>query len=237
MRIAEAVCAAAGADLGILGVETAHLPASVAVGEPVQRTTSTRHITWVAGLPGIEIARRAAHWNADLIVLGRGERTPASNSLGHTTDTLVRRHDGACLIVPPTVSRLDRMVIALDGTRRGFGILPTAATFSATLRSAVAAVCVMPGQIEFGAAQLPPEEPAMVRVREALSRYPALASAEVRVRQGNPVREIISYLEEAGASLLVLGVRRGGPPGEMGSGHVGQDLLREVPVAILTVPI
>jgi hypothetical protein len=34
-----------------------------------------------------------------------------------------------------------------------------------------------------------------------------------------------------------VGVRRGGPPGEAGSGHIGQDLLRKAPIAILTVPI
>ncbi len=59
----------------------------------------------------------------------------------------------------------------------------------------------------------------------------------MRIRQGAPVAEVLALLEELGADLLVLGVRRGGPSGEMGSGHVGRDLLRTAPVAILTVPI
>jgi len=236
VRVAEAIAREAGAEFEVLGVETAGLPAFASVGEPVARTESSRRITWVRGIPGVEIVRRAEEYGADLVVLGRRERPPQGFlGSGRTADGVVRRRGGACLLVPPTVGKLDRMVIALDGTRRGLGILEPAAALAAAVRGQVTAVCVVPDHGPDGAES---PEGCASRVGEALGQYPALGGPGIlRCRKGRPVPEIMAQLEETGANLLVLGVRRGGPSGEMGSGHVGQDLLREAPVAILTVPI
>jgi nucleotide-binding universal stress UspA family protein len=54
---------------------------------------------------------------------------------------------------------------------------------------------------------------------------------------GEPVRHILQSLDDLECDVLVLGVRRGGPPGKLGSGHVGRDVLRAAPGAVLTVPI
>ena len=57
------------------------------------------------------------------------------------------------------------------------------------------------------------------------------------IRWGDPVSAILDMIETTVADLLVIGVRRGGAPGELGSGHVGRDLLQAAPCAVLTVPI
>jgi hypothetical protein len=100
------------------------------------------------------------------------------------------------------------------------------------------AVCVLPegpGRLE-GHDHW--SDPLIVRITEALARFPQLQRAGVlRVHRGSPVRQTLAALEGSSADVLVLGVRRGGPPGDMGSGHVGRDLLQSAPGAILTVPI
>ena len=201
VRVAQVLARGAGADLEVFRVES--------------------------GIPGVEIVRRGELSHADLVVLGRRQRDGASPSQERTTDMVVRRRSGVCLMIPPNVTGLDRMLIALDGTRRGLAILQSAAAVAGALGAEMLAICVVPGDPDWSASS----DPAVARVASAVG------SANLRVRRGNPVREILAELEESGANLLVLGVRRGGPPGEMGSGHIGQDLLRESSSAILTVPI
>jgi len=57
------------------------------------------------------------------------------------------------------------------------------------------------------------------------------------ISTGEPVAGILETIDKEAFDVVVLGVRRGGPPGELGSGHVGRDVLRAAPVAVLTVPI
>ena len=81
-------------------------------------------------------------------------------------------------------------------------------------------------------------EPSVERIREALAAFPELGgSGALRVLRGMPVWEILGFLERYRADVLVLGVRGGGPCGDLGSGHIGRDLLRTAPVAVLTIPI
>ncbi len=192
-----------------------------------------------SGIPGIEIVRRARESRADLVVLGRDARSPHRPlPLGRTSDAVVRRLDGLCLLVPPTSYQLKRMVVALDGTLRGLGVLEPAARFADSFSMDVIAVHVLP---EEAGAALDADvrcEPSVERVREALAAYPELGgSGSLRAVRGSPVWKILDLLESFRADLLILGVRGGGPRGDMGSGHIGRDLLRTAPVAVLTVPI
>lgn len=190
------------------------------------------------GLPGIEIVRHAEAWGADLVVLGRHDRTAAGPfTLGQTSDTVIRRRGGISLFTPPGTKTLKRGLIALDGSLRGLGVLGSAAGFLEVAGATAFAVCVVPApDSEPTASDWP--DPRIERVRAQVARL-CLSSGpcELLVRKGNPVQRILEVIQAIHADLLVLGVRRGGAPGDLGSGHIGRDLLRTAPCAVLTVPI
>ena len=239
VELARTLAGMAGAELSVLGVRTDGLPVAAPTRSAVQRTATADAMVWARGVPGIEIVRRAEAWQADLVVLGRRTRSPGQQlPPGPTSDTVIRRRLRATLLVPWSVSRIDRVLIALDGTRRGLGVLASAAEFVAATGAEPLAVCVLPEDPGGLDADGLWSTPIPGRISDALGRFPVLQRAGIlRVRRGSPVRGILAVLEEAAADVLVLGVRRGGPAGELGSGHVGRDLLESAPGAILTVPI
>ena len=221
----------ARAELRLLTVSTAEL--ALAAGE-----TSRPAATWAAGVPAIEIVHRAQAIRADLLVLGRRPRVrEAPLPFGTTSEAVVRRRSGATLLVPRTVRAFHRILIALDGTARGLGILEDAADFVAATSAEASVVLVLSERDSCELDSQCEEDPRAVRAREALASHPSLVDCKVTVRCGPAVHEILDLLRQTGADVLMLGVRRGGPAGDMGSGHVGRDLLRMAPGAILTVPI
>ncbi len=225
-RLAEQV----GAELRILSVETAGIPGFPQYDPPSFRSDLPGNVLWARGIPGIEIVRAAETWQADLVVLGRRQRSRGDQALGSTAEAVVRRRAGPCLLIPSCVDQLERMLIALDGTQRGLGILPSAALLAGLAGLSARAVYAVPDAhaLFSGNGRLP----------EALGRFPRLGGPDIlEIRRGSPVEEILGSARANRADLLVIGVRRGGPPGEAGSGHIGLDLLREAPLAILTVPI
>jgi nucleotide-binding universal stress UspA family protein len=81
-------------------------------------------------------------------------------------------------------------------------------------------------------------EPKVKRICALLKRLQLDSGpCELLIRRGDPVRKILEAIQSTSADLLVLGVRRGGAPGDLGSGHVGRDLLQAAQCAVLTVPI
>lgn len=219
-----------GAKVRILSVETGGIPGFENEEGPIPRRTEPSDVSWSRGIPGIEIVRAAEQWKADLVVIGRRARARGDErGLGSTVEAVVRRWTGPCLLVPPGVDILKRMLIALDGTQRGLGILPAAQRLAQATGLQVRAVYAVPT----GAALFSGDG----RLREALAEHPGLGPDILAIRQGDPVAEILLELSVRQADVLVVGVRRGGPPGEAGSGHIGRDLLKEAPMAILTVPI
>jgi nucleotide-binding universal stress UspA family protein len=217
VALAQALSREAGQKVEVLAVETGGLP-----------------------LPGVEIVHRAEAWGADLVVLGRAE-PPASPAVsrGSTADAVVRRSKGPSLLVPRSAKKkILRVMLALDGTQRGMGVLGGAMPLVALTGAQVKAILVLPDLSVCFPDSDGRKHPARSLVEEALERVPDLGGRRIlEVRHGDPVREIVDAMRSCGADLLVIGVRRGGPTGEMGSGHVGQDLLQTVPGAILTVPI
>lgn len=185
------------------------------------------------GVAGVEIARCAEQWNADLLLLGR--RNPTG--IGRTTDMVLRRRHGPTLVVPRRVTRLERVLFALDGSERGLRILEGDGNFPAVSGAIVMSLCVLPPETANASGPAWPH-PRRTRVEAAMERHPDLGGlASLTIRWGDPVGEVLGHLAETAADLLVLGLRQGGPGGDPGSGHVARDLLAAVPVAILTVPI
>jgi len=185
---------------------------------------------WARGVPGIEIVRDAQQWEASLIVIGRQLRAHICEPMGRTAEAVVRRSPGPCLLVPPQIDRIGRIMVALDGTTRGLRILPFAEMFARSLS--------VPASTVLATADQTNAETTRSRLLPSLLDYPGLGGpGELDVRIGMPVEQILDAVGSARADLLVIGVRRGGQIGGAGSGHVGRDLLQKAPSAILTVPI
>ncbi len=235
VRVVRSLAERDRAALDIMSVETDGLP-GLTGSSGVRRGASTSATIWARGVPGVEIVRHADLHRANLVVLGRGPRSPtAPTRLGQTSDTVIRRRQGPSLFIPPEVSEIHRVVIALDGTYRGLRVLDDAARVVAMAGAEATSVTVVPSG---NSADGTGGDPRVTRVRQALEAFPGLGgSAHHRVLEGDPVGEILRFLAYLKADLLVLGVRGGGPAGEMGSGHVGRDLLQSAGVAILSIPI
>lgn len=221
--------------LAVVGVETEGLPGMA--GQAVVTRTSVPSATlWARGVPGVEIVRQAEQAHADLVILGRHIRPPdLPLRLGPTADVVIRRRRGPSLFVPPTVSQLRRALVALDGTLRGLTMLEAASRYLRRFGAEANSVTVVPDGDPVDPAL---NDPRVIRVRQALQQFPHLGgAARHRVLRGEPVAGILKLLAELKADLLVVGVRGGGPAGDMGSGHVGRDLLQAAAMAILSIPI
>jgi nucleotide-binding universal stress UspA family protein len=218
-----------GTRIRLLSVATDNVPGYS--GELSRTADSTGDgAAWVRGVPAIEIVRDAQQWEAGLIVIGRQSRAPLGEPMGRTAEAVVRRSSGPCLLVPPNVDRIGRILVALDGTTRGLRILSFAEMFTRSLEVPASTVLVTGDAT--GA------ENARSRVLPALLDYPDLGGpGELDVRIGPAVEQVLDALRTTRADLLVIGIRRGGQIGGAGSGHVGRDLLLRAPTAILTVPI
>jgi len=187
------------------------------------------------GVSGVEIARCAEQWHADLVVMGRNGEPGAG--AGGTTEMVLRRRQGPVLLVPPQVSELSPAIFALDGSQRGLRSLDQSGNLPALFGTQVQAVCVLPEECVPVSAGLGPH-PRQLRLETAMTRRPDLGGrGALSFRHGDPVVELLRCLDETSAQLLVIGLRQGGPGGDPGSGHVARDLLDAVPVAILTIPI
>lgn len=184
------------------------------------------------GVPGIEIGRVADELEADLIVLGRRQRTPDQPLLlGETADAVVRRSAKPVLFVPHLAPGLRRMLLAVDGSERTLSLLPVAAKFAGTFGAELIVVTV----------QLPDGSysgEGAARVRRALSTLgPGSPADELIVRTGNPITEILGTLQVTAADVLMIGYRRGGPPKVVGPADIARNLLYAAPSAVFTYPL
>ena len=195
--------------------------------------------TRIRGLPGVEIVRHAESWGADLVVLGRHDHSPERPlQLGPTSDAVIRRRSGVSLFVPIHTGTVNRALIALDGSLRGLGLLGPAAAFLELTGARAFAICVLPGLEPSATDESSWRDPRSEQTRALVERlHLASGPIDFLVRWGAPVSEILRTLRETGSDLLILGVRRGGQPGDLGSGYVGRELLKCATGAVLTVPI
>lgn len=236
LDLGKQLAARTGAMLAIVEVrerEPGGEPLAAHPGSPPGATAATMRRT---GIAGVEIARCAHEWKADLVVLGRDGRS--GPGIGKTTEMVLRRRHGPVLMVPGSITTIRRILYALDGSERGLGILDRGGHFASVTGATALAVCVLPQESAPASPGTAWPHPRRTRVEGAMERRPDLGGPEaLTIRWGEPVAEVLRHLEETGADLLVLGLRQGGPGGDPGSGHVARDLLRTVPVAILTIPI
>lgn len=238
LKSAAAVAAGAGGwDEGIDSLEALarHLRAELGA----ETLPTDIELDVVPGLPGIEVPRYAEEHGANLIVLGRKPRSQAARLvMGDTADAVARRSRVPCLIVPPVRTRFRRVLVALDGTVRGRIVCDTACAFARAIGAKLGVVTIEPqhaGEPDALAVQVPGARSERVaRAARELAQRCGL-DAEVILRRGDPVREIMAAAAEW--DVLVVGYHRGGPPGIIEGGSVARRLAHQVTGALMTVPL
>ena len=202
------------------------------------------------GIPSVEICRFAEDRRADLLILGRKPRSAAVRLLvGDTADAVARRSQVASLYVPPRANPLRRFLVALDGTERGFVVFRTAAVLADAIGAGIQPVIVEPAAVG-DAAPIPSsrtlallgqlERLVTPHDREALARAsgPGRSLEDMlMVRQGEPVTQLLEAAEVAGADVVAIGNRRGGPPGPVEGGSSARRFAHLAPGALLAVPL
>jgi nucleotide-binding universal stress UspA family protein len=188
------------------------------------------------GLPGIEIGRFAEQAHADLVVLGRKQRSRMARLLlGDTGDAVARRSRVSCLFVPPRSASIRKLLVALEGSERGSMVLRVADRLARQVGAELRLVTVEP--VYAG-------EPAQLAAATADGRSARARSLayrtlgrEIEVRRGEPAEQILEAIHEFGPDVLVLGCHRGGPAGLIECGSTARRLIHTAPCAVLTVPL
>jgi universal stress protein A len=199
------------------------------------------------GIPGVEICRFADEHEVDLIVVGRKQRSQATRLLvGDTADAVARRSRTPCLFVPLGVPAPERVLVALDGSRRGLAVLRAACGFAGAVGARLDAVTVEPERPDEPAelaALVPTGRSTALRdaLRETIAQLAGCAPAGgvpdgLVVRRGPIAETLLVAVEETAADALVLGFHRGGPPGVLEAGSIARHLTHSAACAVLTVP-
>lgn len=239
VAVARALADRTGARISVMTAVPKGRGAAVAAGRgaPVDDGAEV-----IVGLPGIEIPRFAEETGADLLVLGRKTRSQAERLLlGDTADSVARRSRVPCLFVPDGASRFERVLAALDGSRRGAAVLDAACGFSLAVGGELAAVTVereYPGEEVPGGLQ--PLTGRTVQLDDevrAAERRCGLKEIPLRVRRGDPVAGVLREAVAGAADVLVAGFHRGGPSGVIDAGSTARRLAHSAPCLFLTIPL
>jgi nucleotide-binding universal stress UspA family protein len=195
-----------------------------------------------AGVPAIEICRLAERRQADLMVLGRKQRSRLGRLLlGDTADGVARRSTIPCLFVPPNSGPFRQVLVALDGSERGMLVLRGALGFALGAGASLRMMTVEAGppdeQNELGlpvtrSARLERELQALLVQQPVPGAIPA-----VQVRRGEVVEQILDTVKATGADVLVVGYHRGGLPGIIQAGSTARRVVHTAPCAVLTIPL
>jgi nucleotide-binding universal stress UspA family protein len=206
---------------------------------------SSASIVVARGVPGVEISRFGNTLRPALIVLGRRQRTPEQpRLLGETADAVVRRSECPVLFVPAKVTRIERVLVALDRSERAHRVLECGRRFARTMGAELSAVTVqqtryvLAGQDDAAArAVLPPRAP--LRSDLAITRLSEdnNTTSRIEIRTGDPIEQVLACISVVQPDLLVIGYRRGGPPKVFGPAEIARNLLYAAPCGVLTVPL
>ena len=195
-----------------------------------------------AGVPGIEICRFAERVQADLLVLGRKRHSRLMRLLlGDTGDAVARRSRFPSLFVPSGSAEIRRLLVALDGSKRGMNVLTQACDFARQVGAGLQPITVerTPANepLEL-VSDLPLGRSVSLEARtQAVLQEKGLPAVPLAIRRGEIVDRIVEEAEETDADLLVVGYHRGGPPGVIEAGSIARRLLHASPCAVLTIPL
>jgi nucleotide-binding universal stress UspA family protein len=203
---------------------------------PPLRPAPPIHYVVAHGLPGIEIARVAEGMRADLLVLGRKQRSQAMRLLlGDTADAVARRSRIPCLFVPPARTPARRVLVAVDGSGRGASVLWVANDFARQVGAELRVMTVERAH-DGEPAELARANPVTRSTRIQADVGRTLAR-DLEVRRGDPAEQILAAAEERASDVLVIGCHPGGPAGVIEAGSTARRVIHQAPCAVLTVPL
>lgn len=194
----------------------------------------------VAGIPGIEIRRLAERREADLLVLGRKQRSQLARVLlGDTADLVARHSRIPCLFVPANSAPLRRMLVAVDGSKQGMNVLAQAASFAQAMGITLQVLTVEPGPAEQPPTAISVGGGKLDRQVRAILSHQGMAAPfpSVEVRRGAIVPQIFAAIEASGPDVLAIGYHRGGLPGVLDGRSTARRLAQTAPCAVLTIPL
>lgn len=236
------------------GATEAHDLASVEVESPAiqvlrqwieydlhrQREAPPVELGVAVGVPDIEIRLLAEQQEADLLVLGRKQRSQMTRLLlGDTADSVARQSRIPCLFVPPDSGPLHRVLVALDGSERGMVVLREACGFARSAGTSLRVVTVESDLADQSAVQAVARRTRLHGQVQAVLAREAVPGAfpGVEVRSGGIVDQIFAAVAATGADVLVIGYHRGGLPGVIEAGSTARHLSHAAPCAVLTIPL
>jgi nucleotide-binding universal stress UspA family protein len=194
----------------------------------------------VSGSPGIEIGRLAERRDADLLVLGRKQRSQLARVLlGDTADLVTRQSRIPCLLVPANTGPLRRILAAVDGSEQGMPVLIEACGFAKAIGGTLHVLTVEaePGDQAFTSTAADRAR-LESQVRAVLDRQGmATAVTSVEVRRGAIVQQILAAVDTNDPDVLAIGYHRGGLPGVIEAGSTARHLSHGATCAVLTIPL
>ena len=183
------------------------------------------------GVPGIEICRFTERRDADLLVLGRKQRSPLARLLlGDTADAVVRRSRVPCLFVQPDSRPIREILVALDGSERGMRVLDGARALADSVSARSRVVTVEEEEPCEALAPAPPRARSLRLERK-------VAGSAVGIRRGPIVKEILAEVAARAPDVLAIGYHRGGPPGIIEGSSTARQLTHTAPVSVLAIPL
>lgn len=236
-----AMSAARDARENMLPPALADLEARVRAVVPADSGVSvTSDVTY--GIPGIEICHFAELQNADLLVLGRKRRSHAERLLiGDTADAVARRSRVPCLFVPGDAPVGGPLLVAVDGGPRAARVVRAAYDLATQLGWPLRLLTVEPGTEQepddLGELLAADRRERLSAIFRAAVPEAPVGAAELVVRHGDVVSRVLEAAEGGGAGVLVVGYRRGGPPGVAELGSVARRLAHGAACPVLTIPL
>jgi nucleotide-binding universal stress UspA family protein len=140
------------------------------------------------------------------------------------------------------------VLVALDGTVRGFAVLSGAMDLVRGIGGTVGVVSVDTATDDEGS-DLPTGR--TQRLVDGVKQLMASrdlgrgtwnsdggrGEPAIRIPRGQVVEEVLREVAQTGTNILVVGYRRGGPAAVIEAGSIARRLVHEAPCAILTIPL
>jgi nucleotide-binding universal stress UspA family protein len=192
------------------------------------------------GAPSEEILKAARQLNADVLAISTHGRSGVMRLFaGSVAEAVLRKSEIPVLVTRPgtVVHDWKKIVVALDGSRRGESILPEAVRLAKKMKAALevlqVAVPVVAGTAGEAPVVLPPEDP-MPYLKGVVRQLAGQGITAKAVALEGPVSsEILRYLKESGASLLCMSTHGWSGLARMVLGSVGEEVMRKAPCPVL----
>jgi len=187
---------------------------------------------WIdTGPPGDLVVAAASDVDADVIVIGAGEKTKLDRVLlGSTAERVVRIAPEPVWIVPPEKPNVDlkRIVCAVDASDPGREALVTAIFLARSFTARLDLVTVISETDEGTEA----EEKLRACIREFDLH---MVEHAFHVRHGKPAVEIVAAVADLGPDVLVLGSAARTGVSRWMRGNMAEKIVRLVPCSMLVV--